>query len=100
MTDHAANDWDPDAYDDDTGFVHEYGGAVVDLLDPQPGEAVLDLGCGTGHLTAEIADRVDESRGATSEGPEVPHTMRTGGRAAREQTQGGLVNANGERSEP
>ncbi|WP_415379602.1 class I SAM-dependent methyltransferase [Halosimplex sp. TS25] len=60
----ASNDWDPDAYDRDTGFVHEYGGSVVDLLDPRPGERVLDLGCGTGHLTAEIADAVGESGAA------------------------------------
>jgi len=61
MTGDATNDWDPDAYDDDTGFVHDYGRSVVDLLDPNSGERVLDLGCGTGHLTAEIGDAVGES---------------------------------------
>lgn len=48
--------WDADAYDGDHGFVYEYGADVIGLLDPRPGERVLDLGCGTGHLTAEIAD--------------------------------------------
>jgi len=52
------NEWDATAYDADVGFVHEYGESVLDLLDPKGGERVLDLGCGTGHLTAEIADRV------------------------------------------
>lgn len=33
------------------------GAAVLDLLDPQPGERVLDLGCGSGELTAQIAGR-------------------------------------------
>ncbi|MXR51457.1 methyltransferase domain-containing protein [Halovenus sp. WSH3] len=51
--------WQAEDYDGGHEFVYEYGGDVVDLLDPQPGERVLDLGCGTGHLSAEI-----DSRGA------------------------------------
>ncbi|WP_254272485.1 class I SAM-dependent methyltransferase [Haloarcula marina] len=50
------NEWDPDDYDDDHGFVHEYGEDLLTLLDPEPGQRILDLGCGTGHLTAAIAD--------------------------------------------
>lgn len=56
-----ANDWDADDYDDDHGFVHEYGQSLVEWLDPKPGARVLDLGCGTGHLTAEIDGAVGEA---------------------------------------
>lgn len=45
------------AYDSGFGYVSPQGAPLVDLLDPQPGERVLDLGCGTGVLTAEIAAR-------------------------------------------
>jgi len=43
--------WDPEAYGEHARFVSDLGAPVADLLDPQPGERILDLGCGDGALT-------------------------------------------------
>ena len=48
-------EWDAGRYDSAHSFVWERGRGVVELLAPAPGERILDLGCGTGHLTAHIA---------------------------------------------
>lgn len=47
--------WNAKLYDDKHSFVWKHGASLVELLAPQPDEAVLDVGCGTGHLTAQMA---------------------------------------------
>lgn len=49
--------WDAADYARVGGFVAELGEAALDLLDPQPGEHVLDVGCGDGALTQKILER-------------------------------------------
>lgn len=47
--------WDPDRYARNARFVADLGSPLIDLLAPQPGERILDLGCGDGALTEAIA---------------------------------------------
>src|SRR6202051_5360576 len=48
--------WNAKQYQQRHSYVFQYGQAVLDLLAPQKGERILDLGCGSGQLTAAIAD--------------------------------------------
>jgi SAM-dependent methyltransferase len=50
----AASRWSPDDYARHGGFVPALGAPVLALLDPRPGETILDLGCGDGVLTEKI----------------------------------------------
>jgi len=49
--------WNATDYARVGAFVAELGGAALDLLDPQPGERILDVGCGEGTLTEKIVER-------------------------------------------
>jgi SAM-dependent methyltransferase len=68
--------WDAGDYARVGAFVAELGGAALDLLDPQPGERILDVGCGEGTLTRKIIER-----GATVLGIDSSPEMVAGARA-------------------
>jgi SAM-dependent methyltransferase len=51
-----AQTWDPARYIANARFVAELGMPVVAMLEPVPGERILDLGCGDGFLTRKLAD--------------------------------------------
>ncbi|MEA1071473.1 class I SAM-dependent methyltransferase [Sphingomonas sp. LY160] len=52
----STSQWDAGDYARVGGFVSALGQAALDLLDPQPGEHILDVGCGDGTLTLKIRD--------------------------------------------
>lgn len=47
--------WNPAHYDRAGAFVPKLAADLVELLSPKPRERVLDLGCGSGELTAALA---------------------------------------------
>ncbi|MDX5360089.1 MAG: methyltransferase domain-containing protein [Alphaproteobacteria bacterium] len=55
--------WSPEDYAANARFVSDLAAPLVDLLDPKPGERILDIGCGDGVLTQKIVARGAEVLG-------------------------------------
>jgi trans-aconitate 2-methyltransferase len=62
----AAPDWNAALYDQRFSCIAGYGRDLLPLLAPRAGERILDLGCGTGRLTDEIASSGAEVVGVDS----------------------------------
>lgn len=54
MMQQIAHKWNAELYNAKHAFVFNHGRSLIDLLDPKSDESILDLGCGSGALTAEI----------------------------------------------
>ena len=77
-----AQKWDPEQYEREGGFVADYGRGVAGMLDPQPGERILDLGCGDGRLSELLAKSCCRLV-AVDSSPEQVRAARTRGLDAR-----------------
>lgn len=55
--------WNPGLYVGSHSFVYELGESLVELAGVREGERALDAGCGTGQLTAMLAERGAEVQG-------------------------------------
>jgi len=70
--------WVPAQYAENGRFVADLAGGVFDLLAPEPGERILDLGCGDGALTAKIAATGAVVTGVDSSAAMVAEARRAG----------------------
>jgi trans-aconitate methyltransferase len=56
MSSSNTQNWNPAQYGKNARFVSDLGMPIVELLSPQPGERILDLGCGDGALTIKLVE--------------------------------------------
>jgi trans-aconitate methyltransferase len=57
------SNWDAERYQSRHSYVWRHGESLIDLLESRPGERIIDLGCGSGQLTARIAESGAEVTG-------------------------------------
>lgn len=70
--------WDPERYARNARFVADLGAPVLELLAPQAGERILDLGCGDGALTAKLAAMGCDVVGVDASAPQIAAAQKLG----------------------
>ena len=55
-------EWDAETYDAVSDPQYEWGIEVLERLELRGDETVLDAGCGSGRVTAELVERLPEGR--------------------------------------
>lgn len=79
MSVHAhTQEWNSSRYAENARFVSDLGAPLLDLLNAQPCERILDLGCGDGVLTAKITGTGADVIGADSSADMVSAAQRHG----------------------
>lgn len=75
-------EWDAGDYHHRAGYVARLGQPVIGLLDPKPGERILDVGCGDGELSEAIF-RITGSLLGIDASPDMVEATRRRGLEAR-----------------
>ncbi len=52
--------WNSILYNNKHAFVYQFGEQLIQILEPKENERILDLGCGSGQLTAKISELAKE----------------------------------------
>ncbi len=78
----ARQTWESERYARNARFVADLGEPLIALLAPQPGERILDLGCGDGALTEKLAASGASIVGVDA-GPDMIEAARRRGLDAR-----------------
>jgi len=74
----AKKNWNPDAYARHTSFVWKLATPLLEMLEPRPGERILDAGCGDGSLAAMLKERGVEVIGIDQSPEMVAKSRRKG----------------------
>ncbi|KAJ3502871.1 hypothetical protein NLJ89_g8693 [Agrocybe chaxingu] len=69
--------WSATQYSQKASFVYsaEFTAPVLDLLGAKPGERILDIGCGSGELTLQLQQIVEQAEGGVVVGTDFSESM-------------------------